>query len=48
MRSLSLIGSLDVNKQAEWLTGSHVFLLIGENAALLLTNQHLEEEPALF
>ena len=46
-----LIGSSDVNRGADWLTGSHVighvFGLVGEYTSLLLTNQHLEEEPSI-
>ena len=46
-----LIGSSDVNRWADWLTGSHVishvFGLVGEYISLLLTNQHLEEEPPI-
>ena len=46
-----LIGSSDVNRGADWLTGSHVighvFGLVGENISLLLTNQHLEEEAPI-
>ena len=46
-----LVGSSDVDGWAGWLTGSHVigrvFGLVGECISLLLTNQHLEEEPPI-
>ena len=48
---LAADGSLDVEREAEWLTSSdvisHVFGLVGEYTSLLLTNQHLEEEPPI-